>query len=121
MQPKKSKSNASRGSVQIKNSNGRLQLVFSHPVISSDGEIQTKRFYLSTRHDDTPLGRHQAATLAAKIQRDIDYGEFDASLVKYKPAASLTTVTPITSVTPSASPKFDLGELWEKYTEFKKP
>ncbi|MEH2433004.1 MAG: hypothetical protein V7K25_01890 [Nostoc sp.] len=121
MESQKSQSIARRGSVQIKNSNGSLQLVFSHPIITPTGELKTKRFYLSTRHDDTPFGRHQASALATKIQRDIDYGEFDASLVKYKPAASLSTVTPITPITPSPKPQPDLGELWEKYAEFKKP
>lgn len=66
-------------------------------------------------------GRQQASTLAAKIQRDIDYGEFDASLVKYKPAALLSTVTPITTTPPETTTQYDLEELWEKYTEFKKP
>ncbi|MEH2456727.1 Arm DNA-binding domain-containing protein [Nostoc sp.] len=92
MESQKSQSIARRGSVQIKNSNGSLQLVFSHPIVTPTGELKTKRFYLSTRHYDTTLGRHQALTLAATIQRDIDYGEFDASLAKYKPAASLSTV-----------------------------
>jgi integrase len=114
-------SQGSRGSVQTKVSNGRLQLVFSHPVVTPSGELKNKRFYLSTRHDDTPFGRQQASTLAAKIQRDIDYGEFDASLVKYKPAASLSTVTPIATTPPEATTQYDLEELWEKYTEFKKP
>jgi len=121
MESQKSQSIACRGSVQIKNSNGSLQLVFSHPIVTPTGELKTKRFYLSTRHYDTTLGRHQASTLAATIQRDIDYGEFDASLAKYKPAASLSTVSPITPISPSVNPQYDLGELWEKYTEFKKP
>ncbi|WP_413174502.1 tyrosine-type recombinase/integrase [Anabaena azotica] len=118
MYPQNSQGKASKGAIQLKKSNGRLQLVFSHPIITETGEIRTKRFYVSTGYDDTPLGRQRASVLADTIQRDIDYGEFDASLAKYKPAASLTTVT---SITPSASPKHDLGELWEKYTEFKKP
>ncbi|HLO85338.1 MAG TPA: tyrosine-type recombinase/integrase [Nostocaceae cyanobacterium] len=118
MYSQNSQGKAAKGSVQVKNSNGRLQLVFSHPIVTPTGEIRTKRFYLSTGHDDTPLGRQRASVLADKIQRDIDYGEFDASLAKYKPATSLTTVTPIT---PSTTPKHDLGELWERYTEFKKP
>jgi hypothetical protein len=65
------------------------------------------------------LGRQQASTIAAKIQRDIDYGEFDATLAKYKPAASLETVAPKTR--PSRPKKQDLEQLWEQYTEFKKP
>ena len=118
MYSKNSQRRTGKGSVQIKNSNGRLQLVFSHPIVTPTGEIKSKRFYLSTGQDDTPLGREQALVLAAKIQRDIDYGEFDTSLVKYKPATFLTTVTPITQ---SVTPNPDLGELWEQYTQFKKP
>ncbi|MBE9256656.1 Arm DNA-binding domain-containing protein [Dolichospermum sp. LEGE 00246] len=118
MYSQNSEGKASKGSVQVKKSNGRLQLVFSHPIVTATGEIKTKRFYFSTGYDDTPLGRQRASVLSDTIQRDIDYGEFDASLAKYKPAASLTTVTPIT---PSVIPKHDLGELWERYTEFKKP
>ncbi|MEH2056316.1 MAG: site-specific integrase [Nostoc sp.] len=121
MESQKSQSIARRGSVQIKNSNGSLQLVFSHPIVTPTGELKTKRFYLSTRHYNTTLGRHQASTLAATIQRDIEYGEFDASLAKYKPAVSLSTVSPITPISSSVNPQYDLGELWEKYTEFKKP
>ncbi len=71
---------------------------------------------------DTPFGRQQASVLASKIQRDIDYGEFDASLVKYKPAANLTTVTPITpEIPPEVVPQLSLVQLWEQYTQFKKP
>ncbi|MGB7379718.1 MAG: tyrosine-type recombinase/integrase [Rivularia sp. (in: cyanobacteria)] len=119
MSSKKLNGYSGRGSVQIKNSNGRLQIVFSHPVTTEAGELKTKRFYLSTRHDDTPLGRQQASIIAAKIQRDIDYGEFDATLAKYKPAASVETVAPKTR--PSCPKKQDLEQLWEQYTEFKKP
>jgi integrase len=65
-----------------------------------------------------PLGRNRAAAIATRIQRDIDYGEFDASLTKYKPAAALTTVTPIT---PISTPKHNLTDLWELYVTFKTP
>ena len=68
----------------------------------------------------TSLGQKRAGALAATIQRDIDYGEFDASLDKYKPAAALSTVTPI-APTPETPPQLGLSELWEKYTEFKQP
>ncbi|WP_347566130.1 hypothetical protein [Scytonema sp. UIC 10036] len=70
---------ANKSSVKIKASNGRLQLVFAHPIVTPTGEIKTKRFYLSTGQADTPLERQQASVLAARIQRDIDYDEFDAS------------------------------------------
>ena len=117
----KGKNKATKGTVQVKNSHGRLQLVFSHPIIAEDGEIKTKRFYFSTGEEDTPLGQKRAAALAATIQRDIDYGEFDASLDKYRPAASLSTVSPITPPVPEPPPQPGLVELWEKYAEFKQP
>lgn len=122
MQPKPAQSRSGKGSVQIKRSNDRLQLVFSHPIITRTGELKSKRFYLSTGQYDDPFGRQRATVLAAQIQRDLDYGEFDASLVKYKPAASLTTVTPITpEITPTAPPSPDLTDIWKRYEQFKKP
>jgi integrase len=121
MYSEKDRGRARKGSIQIKNSHGRLQLVFSHPILTTSGEFQTKRFYFSTGQPNTPLGRQQASVLAAKIQRDIDYGEFDANLVKCKPAASLTAVTPNTpDFPPDIIPKPDLSELWERYEHFKK-
>ncbi len=119
MHAKKPQARAGKGSVQIKSSNGRLQLVFSHPIATSTGEIKSKRFYLSTGQFDNPFGRQQTTVLANKIQRDIDYGEFDASLAKYKPASTLTTVTPI--LTPEAPLEPSLTDLWEQYTQFKTP
>ena len=116
----KGRNKSSKGTVQVKNSHGRLQLVFSHPVVTEGGEIKSKRLYFSTGEEDTSLGQKRAGALAATIQRDIDYGEFDASLDKYKPAASLSTVTPI-APTPETPPQLGLSELWEKYAEFKQP
>lgn len=78
MHAKKPQGKANKGSVQIKSSNGRLQLVFSHPISTSTGEIKSKRFYLSTGQCDNPFGWQQASVLANKIQHDIDYEEFDA-------------------------------------------
>ncbi|NJK73960.1 MAG: site-specific integrase [Oscillatoriales cyanobacterium RU_3_3] len=118
MRPNPVQPKSGKGSVQIKTFNDRLGLVFSHPIVTPTGEIKTKRFYFLTGQDDTPQGQNCAAAIAAKIQRDIDCGEFDASLVKYQPAASLTTVTPITSI---STPKHNLADLWERYVEFKTP
>ncbi len=41
-------------------------------------------------------------------------------MVKYKPTASLSTVDSLAPA-PTSPPKLDLSELWERYTEFKKP
>lgn len=72
---------------------------------------------------DTPFGRQRAAALAATIQRDIDYGEFDASLQKYKPASSLSTVNaiPASPTVPEQPPQPDLADLWTQYMRYKEP
>ena len=100
---------ASKGTVQIKPSNERLQLVFS---------FGGKRHYLSTGFSDTPANRKLAEMKARQIELDILSGNFDSTLGKYKPQSVLSTTTPIT---PIATPKPNLDELWEKYTEFKRP
>ncbi len=98
---------AFKGSVQIKVSNDRIQLVFS---------VAGKRHYLSTGLADTPSNRKVAERKAAMIEDDIFKDRFDPTLEKYKPQSALSTVTP--SFTPSAPPKTSLIELWEQYTEF---
>jgi integrase len=122
MYSKEKQSKASKGSVQFKSTKGRLQIVFSYPV-EENGEIQRKRFYISTGYEDTPLNRQRVGDKVREIQRDIDYGEVDLSLSKYKPTASLTTVSSIPPISPNAPPKSQpsLDELWGKYSQFKKP
>jgi integrase len=100
---------AFKGSVQIKSSNSRLQLVFSYGG---------KRHYLSTGFPDTPQYRKLAVMKASEIEKDIFYERFDHTLEKYKPKSALTTVTP---VTPISTPKTNLAEIWDKYLEWKRP
>jgi integrase len=114
-----SRSKGKKGSVQFKNTKGRLQIVFSYPV-EVDGEIQRKRFYISTGFEDTPLNRQRVGDTVRAIQRDIDYGEVDLSLQKYQTVGSLTTVSPI-SPNPPVAPEMGLDQIWEKYAQFKKP
>jgi integrase len=114
-----SRSKGKKGSVQFKNTKGRLQIVFSYPV-EVDGEVQRKRFYISTGFEDTPLNRQRVGDTVRAIQRDIDYGEVDLSLQKYQTVGSLTTVSPI-SPNPPVAPEIGLDEIWEKYAQFKKP
>jgi integrase len=100
---------ASKGSVQIKISNGRLQLVFSYGG---------KRHYLSLGLSDSKTNRKLAEMKARTIELDIVSGNFDATLAKYKLQSVLSTVTP---VTPTITPSPNLDELWERYVEFKRP
>ncbi len=99
---------ASKGSVQIKNSNGRLQLVFSHAG---------KRHYLSLGLPDNKLNRKAAEARAKLIESDIAYDRFDETLAKYKPQSALSAITP--TFTPISSPS--LAELWEQFIEYKRP
>jgi integrase len=100
---------ANKGSVQVKSSNSRLQLVFS---------FGGKRHYLSTGYPDTPQYRKLAQMKATEIEKDILYERFDETLAKYKPKSALSTVTPIT---PIATPAITLAEIWTKYVEWKRP
>jgi integrase len=99
---------AFKGSVQVKNSNRRLQLVFSYGG---------KRHYLSTGLVDNLTNQRLVQLKASEIEKDILYERFDPTLEKYKPQSALTTTTKVTSI----SPKVSLADLWEKFIEFKRP
>ncbi len=109
MYSKDTQHKATKGSVQLKASNGRLQLVFSYGG---------KRHYISTGLADTPANKKLAEFRASEIEKDILSERFDETLQKYKPKSALSTVTP---VTPIGKPKPKLDELWNRYSEFKKP
>ncbi len=86
MHPQNSqKQKSDKGSVQIKVSNNRLQLVFRYAG---------KRYYLSTGFADTVVNRKMAEQKARAIELDIISGNFDPTLVKYKPQSVLTTEQP---------------------------
>ena len=99
---------SSKGSVQVKNSNGRLQLVFSYAG---------KRHYLSLGLPENKETLKAAEAKAKLIEFDIIYDRFDETLAKYKPQSALSTVTPI--FTPIS--ELSLNILWQRYTEFKRP
>ncbi|RAM49232.1 MAG: site-specific integrase [Hapalosiphonaceae cyanobacterium JJU2] len=105
---------SSKGTVQIKNSNKRLQLVFRYGG---------KRHYFSTGFTDTLQNRKLAEMKARQIELDILSGNFDTTLAKYKPELLLSTVTPTFTpiITPVVEAEPSLVELWEKYTDFKRP
>lgn len=108
MYSKDTQRKASKGSVQIKNSNDRLQLVFSHAG---------KRHYLSLGLPDNKVNRKAAEAKAKLIESDIAFDKFDPTLTRYKPQSALSTVTPV--FTPTAIPS--LAELWAKFIEYKRP
>ncbi|MEB3214667.1 MAG: tyrosine-type recombinase/integrase [Nostocales cyanobacterium 94392] len=100
---------ASKGSVSVILSNGRLQLRF---------HFARKRYYISTGYPDTPHHRKLAKLKASEIEKDILFERFDPKdLGKYKSEFDSRDITP--SSTPSPS-QLTLPQLWEKYTEFKR-
>jgi integrase len=101
------KSKSSKGTVQIKTSNDRLQLVF---------RFAGKRYYLSTGFTDTVANRKVAEMKARQIELDIISANFDPTLAKYKPESLLAKITP--SITPVAAAS--LVDLWDSYINFKR-
>ena len=73
MYAKSSRRKSSGGTVKVKNSNNRLQLVFTQGG---------KRHYISLGISDTPLNLKLAQDKAFEVQRDIEYGEFDLTALQ---------------------------------------
>lgn len=91
------------GSVRIRSSNNRLQLVFTYGG---------KRYFVSTGLSDSPFSRKQAQDKALEVERDIAYGEFDPNhLDKYKVGITVATNASTTVVGPT------LSQLWQQYSE----
>ncbi|EKU99169.1 Integrase [Leptolyngbya sp. PCC 7375] len=102
----RSRRKAKTGSVKVRNSNNRLQLVFT---------LAGKRHFVSLGLTDTPLNRKLAQDKAFEVQRDIEYGEFDATYQKYKPQKTSEENDPLTQHSSQ------LIALWERYVEYLKP
>ncbi|MEN9265012.1 MAG: site-specific integrase [Thermostichales cyanobacterium BF4_bins_65] len=89
--------------------------------MDQDGTIKRKRFYLSTGYDDTPANRHRCGETIRRIQRDLDYGEVDLTLKKYKTAYSLSVVGeyPEGAKELEAKVSVPLARIWAEYVSFK--
>jgi len=98
---------ASKGSVSIVVSNGRLQLRFRY---------KGKREYISLGFSDTPQNRKLAEMRAREIELDILAGHFDETLEKYKPQ-SKKKLEASAEITPKPTPT--ILELWSQYTSYK--
>ncbi len=98
---------AAKGAVVVLSSHGRLQLRF---------RVNGKRYYLSTGYPDTRDHRKLAEARARLIQSDIDLDRFDPTLDRYRPQSTPLAAVEVTPITP----KTQLSELWELYTEFRR-
>ena len=95
---------AKSGSVRIRNSNDRLQLVFT---------FAKKRYFISTGLSDIPYHRKLAQDKALEVERDIAYGNFDSNNTdKYKVTTALSESEEILLSDPTPI----LADLWDKYT-----
>jgi integrase len=94
---------ASAGTPQIKNSNGRLQI-----VLSEGG----KRSYLSLGVPDNKQNRVYAQMIATQIWNDILAGHF-TGVEKYKRAEQ-------TEPEQQPAENLTLVELWERFTDYKR-
>jgi integrase len=101
----RSRKRAKPGTVKIRCSNDRLQLIFS---------LDKKRYCLSLGLSDTPFNRKQAQDKALEIERDIQYGEFDPTLEKYRPQSVKPRVESVAEIAPSLT----LLALWMRYLEY---
>lgn len=97
-----------KGSVQLKVSNGRLQLVFFYTG---------RRHYLSLGLSDNKVNRKAVEAKAKLIEADLAFDRFDPTLAKYKPQSLLSALTPIS--TPMQPKNLQWLELWQKYTDYK--
>ena len=100
----------SHGSVGLEVFQGRLRLRLPRKLF--DG----KQTYLSLGVDDTKLNRKIAEAKIRQIELDIQSGNFDPTLAKYKPQTHLATVENIRS-----KQEIELSILWEKHRAFKEP
>jgi integrase len=103
---KDTKTKASAGSVQLRASNGRLQLRFSY---------QGTRHCLSLGLTDTPVNRKAATAKAKLIESDITFDRLDTTLAKYKPGYGLSLIPTVIPTEPSIT----LSVLWQQYLEHK--
>jgi len=115
---------APKGSVSIISSKNWLQLRF---------RVNGHRYYLSLGKPDTPYNRKMAQYTATEIEKDIHFQRFDPTLQKYKTNVALSTTatqtaskrppisTVCTPITPIQTPQLHLDQIWDKYSEFKKP
>lgn len=100
----------SKGSVGVESFQGRLRLRFPRQICAG------KQKYLSLGLADTPENHKVAELKARQIELDLISNNFDVTLAKYKPH-------PVEGLSKPGRNKavLTLTELWEKYTEYRKP
>jgi len=96
-----------KGTPSLESYQGRLRIRF---------RVDDQRITFSLGLADTDKNRVKGESIARQMQLDMLSGNFDSTLGKYKPHTHLTVVEAIKPKT-----GLDLVQLWNKYSEFKKP
>jgi len=96
-----------KGTPSLESFQGRLRIRFR-----VNGQQKTFSLGLA----DTPENRLRGESIARQMHLDMLSGNWDSTLGKYKPHTHLAVVEAIKPKAP-----LDLAQLWEKYSEHKKP
>ncbi|MUL39352.1 tyrosine-type recombinase/integrase [Gloeocapsopsis dulcis] len=96
-----------RGTIGIEVYRGKLRLRLPREL------FRGKQKAIYTRLPDTLEGRKEATKLAWRIEDDISRDSFDPTLAKYQANIKL--------IASSSTPARSLLELWDKYSEYRRP
>lgn len=102
---------AARGSVGIEVFRDKLRLRLPRQIFGGEQK------YIYTGLENTPENWKKAQSKAWTIEEDIATEGFDPTLAKYKPQSHLFLIKPVEEPQKALT----LSELWEQYTQFKKP
>lgn len=102
---------APRGSVTIENKQGKWRLRLPRSI------AQDSARYISTRLDATEDNFKKVQRVAWKIEEDITTGNLDVNLERYQ--AEFRPQLTVIKTAPTI--RLDLGQLWSKYCNYKKP
>jgi integrase len=98
--PKKNKTRHPKGSVAVKDRNGRLFLHWTY---------EGKRERIAFGLPNTPANRHAAQGLADQIQSDIRLQRYDRTLEKYRPQSK-----------PEVPQNLSTAEAWQRWMDYQR-
>lgn len=107
----KIESKAKHGQASLQSFSGRLRISFPRSLFNG------KRKYLYLNLEDTPKNRVKAEEQLDCIQRDIDFGQFDPSLERYRSAHKRKTY--LSLVAQNELPT--IIDIFEQYLDYLKP
>lgn len=105
-------SSKKRGIASLDSFRGRLRIQLPRQLFGG------KQKYLSLDLADTPTNRMIAQAKLEKIQRDIDWDDFDSTLERYRSQAKKESHL---KIVPDPVSQMNLKQLWEAYLNYLKP